>query len=1183
MTQEEYNALIEQIRNAADSVNGEYEKTTDGASTLCDVNQYMEYNPNITVVRNGNGDVIGYDYKYTPPETPNIPALDIDSNNDSGLYAEGGGGYSVGGGAGRNRSSYYAGTINTDEQSTDKANGIDGVVAGYVSPEWAIVSALSKFGKSVTDATSDAITNTADSMSDLLEIIGTRAGKSIRALFGVDDNGNTTMYLDADTIGALAIATRDDGYYDNIPKSVIETTPIDFPTGNPLNGKITKYFFTPYPVTAQYGSTTRTHSVYCMFGYGDYGYIGANVYLCERNQNVSLIPAYACFKRGENDYSVIIASNDSNLLNTVLASMAVMDGALQYVTSNSPAKGSYTYDNKTVYYNSINTSYVRNNLLYEYSNADAFLHADINRVAWYMVYGENWNSEGDAKPGVSTQPGATVPVDAITGADPHVVAENLVNEYPNLMGTPIQVVVMDDSCNQKTINYYSVPIAYSPTNVSVDVPITGTLQLSPSFNPNLELPDINIDNYIDQIGDQLSGSGAGRDNTNTDPETGTPSVLPPIIPGTGSGITPISINPNADVQALWHVYNPLPGELTAFGGWLWSSNVIDQIIRMFVNPMESVIGVHAIYAQPPTGNMQPIVVGTITSTVNSKIVTSQYFTLDCGSVWLTEYFGNVFDYAPYTKVSLFLPFIGIVDLNVADVMRSNISIKYNIDVYTGACIAMVSVIRDGVGGVLYQYPGNCGVEYPISSASYSRMLQSVMAAGATAIGGIASGGAMLPAIGSALGTLAGGSVNVQRSGTFSGNPGAMGPKKPYLIITRPQINMADNFAIYDGIGSNYTSMLKDVTGYIRCKEVHLNVPGAFADELKEIETLLKTGVMITSGSISDGGGSGDITPTTIIEQLTVDTNGIYSATGDVNGYNPVIVNVPENIPRLQAKTVTWNGTVLPDSGYDGLSQVVVNVDAENPPLQEKTITENGTYTPDSGYYGLSSVIVDVAAISGSNIFKGTSTPDNDMGMDGDLYLLYTSLTDTIEHTYTIDIIRALRGSAVLTYAGATEIDLIFDNNGSEVSIKTLNGFTYSATNGNGQSVNPASAFDGNITNYFESNPTPIHINMSAVIPAGYIPKELRVMQRSTGSYTNDVWSKFTLTDSAMNISEIIISESNLTVNDWAGAGNYTIFNCGGAISGNVITAYYIKNNGAWSACSQAEALQNILNNANEGE
>lgn len=855
MTQDEYNDLIEQIRNAANNVNGEYEKTTRDASTLCDVNQYMEYNPNITIVRNGDGDVIGYDYKYTPPETPNIPAIDVNSNNDSGLYAEGGGGYSVGGGAGFRRSSYYAGTVITDQTSTDKASGIDGVVAGYVSPEWAIVSALSKFGKSVTDATSDAIVGTAESISDVLEHIGTNLGKSIRVLFGVDSNGNTTMYMDEDTLGEMAIATRDNGFYAEANISTIESLPADFPNREIYTfvHPITRYLFGNFPVYWHNNNQSVQHynGAFVRWGEADgLTYYGTRYYPDEPFSTPS--PLYATFYVTTPGYiSFYLAS--AQPFDDICAQF-ILNGDVYVRKSSRIVNQTYTYDNKTVYYSSTaipanNAQWqalyriVSNNFEYAPSIPITGTNSGYD-IAWYLVYGTAWSGSGAMIPGTSTQSGATVPVDAITGADPHVVAENLVNQYPDLMGTPIQVVVMDDSCNEKTINYYSVPIAYSPSNVSVDVPITGTLQLAPSFNPNLELPDINIDNYIEQISDQLSGSGAGRDNTNVDPETGSPSVLPPIIPGTGSGITPISTNPNADVQALWHVYNPLPGELTAFGGWLWSANIIDQIIRMFVNPMESVIGVHAIYAQPPTGNLNPIVVGTITSTVNSKIVTSQYFSLDCGNVWLTEYFGNVFDYAPYTKVSLFLPFIGIVDLNVADVMRSNISITYNIDVFTGACIAMVNVKRDSAGGVIYQFPGNCGVEYPISSASYSRMLQSVMAAGATAIGGLASGGAMIPAIGSALGVLASGSVTVQRSGTFSGNPGAMGPKKPYLIITRPQINMADNFALYDGIGSNYTSMLKDVAGYIKCKEVHLNVPGAFIDELNEIESLLKSGVIM---------------------------------------------------------------------------------------------------------------------------------------------------------------------------------------------------------------------------------------------------------------------------------------------------------------------------------------------------
>lgn len=848
-TKDDYDAIVERIKAAGTSVDEAYNTASNAASTLCDVNQTMEYNPNITVVRNGNGDVIGYDYKYTSPSPSNDAAISVDSNNDHGSFgtATGGGGYSAGGGAGR--SSNYAGTINTDQTSTDKATGVDGVVAGYISPEWGIVSALSKFGKTITDATSDAILNTAESMADLLEIIGTRSGKALRVLFGVDENGNTTMYMDGDTLGALAIATKDDGYYNDVSKSTIETTPVDFPSGVSINGKITRYYFTPFPINVIYGRVPRTYNVYCLCGYGDYGYIGADIYVGEKNENVALLPAHACFRRDGSDYRIVIASSDSSIVNTTLAGIAILNGELKYTTTSGPNKGNYTYNNKTVYYNSIKTSYINNGLLYDYSEQTAFNNNSIGPVAWYMVYGENWHSESGGIPGTSTQSGATVPVDAITGADPHVVAENLVNQYPDLMGTPIQIVVMDDSCNEKTINYYSVPISYSPTNVGVDVPITGTLQLDPSFNPNIELPDVNIDNYIDQIIEQLSGSGAGRDITTVDPTTGEVETLPNEPPATGSGTTPPAVMPEAQVTAMWHVYHPTSSALSALGSWLWSSSIIDQVVRLFTNPMEAIIGVHAIYTPPVISSAVPIVVGNLTSNVDAPAVSRQYVSLDCGTVEVFEYFGNVFDYDPFTKISLYLPFIGIVPLRVADVMRGFVHIVYNIDVYTGACIAMVDVSRDGVGGVIYQFTGNCAVEYPVSGANYSRMLQAAMSAGVASLAsGMATGGN--PFMGAiAAGTaFTQGKMDFQRSGSFSGNPGAMGPKKPYLIITRPQTNMADQYQLYDGRGSNFTTKLKQCSGYTRCKEVHLNVPGAYHDELLEIERLLKEGVLFPGGA-----------------------------------------------------------------------------------------------------------------------------------------------------------------------------------------------------------------------------------------------------------------------------------------------------------------------------------------------
>ena len=60
----------------------------------------------------------------------------------------------------------------------------------------------------------------------------------------------------------------------------------------------------------------------------------------------------------------------------------------------------------------------------------------------------------------------------------------------------------------------------------------------------------------------------------------------------------------------------------------------------------------------------------------------------------------------------------------------------------------------------------------------------------------------------------------------------------------------------------------------------------------------------------------------ITEQLSVGENGTYEVPEGVDGFNPVIVNVPPNLVQL---TITENGEYLPTSGYDGFSKVIANV------------------------------------------------------------------------------------------------------------------------------------------------------------------------------------------------------------------------------------------------------------------
>lgn len=311
---------------------------------------------------------------------------------------------------------------------------------------------------------------------------------------------------------------------------------------------------------------------------------------------------------------------------------------------------------------------------------------------------------------------------------------------------------------------------------------------------------------------------------------------------TDNGNTPI-VAPLTSLYGIAGIYNPTLEQITSFSNWLWSENPITQLQQMFSNPMNAIIGLHLIYATPHTSSAKSIGVGYLNSGILSKVVDKQYITIDCGTVDIPSYYNNVNDWNPYTKISCYLPFIGIVKLNTDDLMSSKdkfsqLNITYKVDVLTGACLAMLKVKRGNSDAVLYQYNGSCSVQLPLTSGNYGSALASLIS---TVVGG-ASGFAPL-AIGGIMG-LAHSKADIQRSGQLGANVGAMGIKKPYLIIERPYSKYAGSYAKHIGYPSNNTIKLSACSGFTRVKSTDVNNINTTEEERKMILNLLTDGIYI---------------------------------------------------------------------------------------------------------------------------------------------------------------------------------------------------------------------------------------------------------------------------------------------------------------------------------------------------
>lgn len=292
------------------------------------------------------------------------------------------------------------------------------------------------------------------------------------------------------------------------------------------------------------------------------------------------------------------------------------------------------------------------------------------------------------------------------------------------------------------------------------------------------------------------------------------------------------------------LYTPSLSELKSFSSWLWSTDFSNSIKKLFQDPMDAIIGLHMIYTEPEIGDRKNIIVGYVDSNVNTRTVANQYKKIDCGSIAVREYYGDSRDY-DFTKISIYLPFLGIQQLNAKDLIGGSINVTATVDVLTGTILYNLNITKNGVTQTLYTFSGNCAVQLPISSGSYSSILANTIGLVAGGVATFATGGAAAPVlIGAAAQAVTGTRANVTASNTIGSNAGAMGIKKPYLILNRQNSYNATGYNNIQGYPSNINVKLSNCSGFTRVKECHLDGIPATDEELEEIYTLLKQGVIL---------------------------------------------------------------------------------------------------------------------------------------------------------------------------------------------------------------------------------------------------------------------------------------------------------------------------------------------------
>lgn len=284
--------------------------------------------------------------------------------------------------------------------------------------------------------------------------------------------------------------------------------------------------------------------------------------------------------------------------------------------------------------------------------------------------------------------------------------------------------------------------------------------------------------------------------------------------------------------------------LKGLANYLWSSAFDPATFKkLFSDPMQLIIGAAILPCTPSTAG-STIKFGNIDTQVSMPIVTNQYMIVDCGKLRVRENWGAYLDYSPYTKISIYLPYIGSRELNADEIMQKELTLKYYVDVLTGACTALIAV-NDSV---MYSFSGSLTTPIPITSSNWATVLSSIIQIAGAAVGGFAAGGAPMAATTGAA-SLASNALNgglkpdYKRSGSVTGSAGLIGVQRPYLIYEIPRQSVPSGYAAFEGYPSNTTQRLSSCVGFTKIEEINIEGIGCTSAELNEIKELLKSGVI----------------------------------------------------------------------------------------------------------------------------------------------------------------------------------------------------------------------------------------------------------------------------------------------------------------------------------------------------
>jgi hypothetical protein len=374
-------------------------------------------------------------------------------------------------------------------------------------------------------------------------------------------------------------------------------------------------------------------------------------------------------------------------------------------------------------------------------------------------------------------------------------------------------------------------------------------------------PEDGDDPYYDGgISDESNDRGNFYDGSDTISDEGLPT-----LDAVGTGFATL--------------FTPNKAQLAALADVMWNQNIFAALQNLVENITNMFTGLSIVPFEVTHGATVSVTwLGLFDTGISLTLAAQQFYDIPMGSIDLSDdgriyVSASALDYAPFSKLGIYLPFIGFQELDIDECRDCVISLHYKVDILSGTCVAMIALN----GNEIYQFTGNCLTQIPITNESLEGLVSDAVNVG-IAISSVAATQASVSAgesytnysghvplekqdqavadlekinerghgqLASATADAAMGmKPNIKKSGAVSAAASLMSIKQPYLFLTTPRQSMPARYRMYCGYPSNITGKLNEFSGFTVVEDIRLNNLVATSSEVAEIYSLLKKGVII---------------------------------------------------------------------------------------------------------------------------------------------------------------------------------------------------------------------------------------------------------------------------------------------------------------------------------------------------